>query len=314
LNAEYESVITFEVCKIITPSIRFYESWRSKLEMQKCNIQITSALTAPSSSVFSSCGNATGIHVADCLIEGQKNETDRKEELDSFGLVDRAVFSLDGAEYENCRFVSVDSCIAQAKKVSKCEFKKCEHVIDCSSLDDGASITNCLFSECEDVIRNLPPRSSVAYCQFCNCKNRLIRNVDSGCGGGISIKYCEFYNLIRDTDPDLFGSNACLHLVRSNKGDPSSVKNCIFDGINLVKGFLISGSVKNKKHIAVSVNDCEFRNCKTQESSGEIIETNHECLMAGIFGTLMTVRVIKTSNCLAACRAIKSYVNSDLNF
>jgi hypothetical protein len=297
LNAEYESVIIFEACKIITPSSRFYESWRSNLEMQKCNIQFIGSPISPSSSVFQSGGNTTGIHVADCLIEGQKNGTDRKEESCLFGL-DHAVFRLNGAEYENCSFVRIDSCIAQAKKVSKCEFRECEHAIDCSSLDSGSSITDCLFSECEDVIRNLPPSSSVAYCQFCNCKNSLIRNVDSGCGGGISIKYCDFYNLIRDTGRNLlFGSQACLHLVRSNKGDPSSVKNCIFDGVNLIKGFLISGSVENKKHIAVSVDDCEFRKCKTQEPSGEIIESNCDCMMAGIFGKLMTVKVINTSKC-----------------
>jgi len=83
-------------------------------------------------------------------------------------------------------------------------------------------------------------------------------------------------SIILTFDKDIrFIDDACLYFQRSKGKEPhhSSVKKCIFDGIDVGEGFLIRGYVYEKvSGPTVYIEECSFRNCVTKRKSGKIIK------------------------------------------
>lgn len=175
---------------------------------------------------------------------------------------------------ENCVFENAKQCI-KARKIRNCVFEKCENVL---KLYKGAKVEGCKFVECtNNIIENdwSSDGIEISYCEFLNCKNTV---KDKYQGLGVS-------------DP-----LACITIACSKKGNDSKIKRCVFDGIDIDEGFLIKATTLEKlPYYQVDIEDCDFRNCKTNRKSGQIIKTYGSYYKT--FGGSQSILLINISSC-----------------
>lgn len=170
----------------------------------------------------------------------------------------------------NCTFEGLNSPIWH-NQFSECHFINCKGCIRTSS---EGTVENCLFENCTDII-NAGGNSKIINCQFENCYDRLI---ESGNYGNVKIEFSKFDNISWkniDNRPSFWGPYAsCILLNRGKKENASSLKNCIFDRVELNEGFLISAphQIKSKGETVAYIEGCDFKNCTTKRTDREIIK------------------------------------------
>lgn len=182
----------------------------------------------------------------------------------------RYYFSLESVHVENCTFTNVERCIIMyGGKVEKCMFKNCKICISMGFSPKESEIRDCVFEKCTNVLFDIE-RSKVLRCRFLNCYNRLI---DGGYFGGNQIELCEFINVSNVS----LKNNFCdphISLKRAIRGASSnSIKNCIFNGVNLCDNFLIAPvQSSHSDGEVIYIEKCNFMNCATRRHDGVIIK------------------------------------------
>lgn len=199
-----------------------------------------------------------------------------------------------------CTFTDIKNCIQGSAFIYNCIFKRCQNVISwgtCVILDNQ-------FIACSRVAQRLEKGSQIKNCQFCGGgQSEYIQ------GEAIRIEACEFVNLYSND-----GYYGIIELItnysskaEAKKLDASNVSKCLFSGIRLESGkkyglffpsFLIAVSSHGKDpHRSLAyVSDCVFRNCATDNQSGEIIRKNNKHY--GSFNRVTTFQVIGIGDCI----------------
>lgn len=296
LNSDSE--LLFDNCIINNPNINFLNGYVENGIISNCQINFTEKNHEDEKGNFSDFfgifrekifGLTGRVKVKECIISGSEQFSSDLNKL--------KLFDIDGAIYENCSFININSCIDNAEEVSKCNFYKCKDVVtlksDYYNSNVSAKLTDCLFEECERVVE-ADKGSHILNCQFVRCKNRII---GVGYDGGVTIEFCEFYNITYDKDITL-SEDACLYFKRTKgkQSTCSTVKKCIFDGINVGDGFLIFGDVFEKvSGSTVYLQDCSFRNCVTKRESGKIIKDYDHYY--GLFNKKVEIKTVSISGC-----------------
>lgn len=195
-----------------------------------------------------------------------------------------------GIIYFDVRRISIEKCSfygmtegIHAFKVKDCKFENCNRAINCMIMPSNhikdRHIANCVFIKCTNVI-DVCDDIIISNCYFISCYNTIISPAAMGFfTGGIKVKFCYFINI-----KNLSSNNARMgyeqdasSIVFRRSGTNNSMANylekCIFDGVSIDNNFLIAatGSVKPSGTV-MYIEDCDFRNCKTNRKSGKIIK------------------------------------------
>lgn len=175
-------------------------------------------------------------------------------------------------EVKKCTFISAYGCIEKCNKVINSQFKKCRKVLSFSNYDKKGIVDNCAFEQCQDIIELNQDGSykkvTIQYSQFLNCISPCITSKDSYLGdkntSACHIDYCEFINTSHGND------KAVISLTRGpgKKSERNLISNCIFNGVDLNKEYLIEPKTAKDKSkpydVVISVDDCGFLNCVSQ--------------------------------------------------
>lgn len=158
-----------------------------------------------------------------------------------------------------------------AKKVIECKFEDCNGVIRMHG--EAPCVDNCTFVHCTNIVET-DDDAHISNCQFIACYGKLI--FPKGYNGGVTIEFCEFVNTVNKLKySSTWNPESCI-VFRRDKESRTKVnylRKCIFDGVNLGDTFLISANGFEKPYGTVTyIEDCDFRNCKTERSSGQIIK------------------------------------------
>lgn len=205
-----------------------------------------------------------------------------------------------------CTFTDIKKCITGQAFIYNCIFKRCQDVI----YGGTCEILNDQFIDCSHVAQALSEGSQIKNCQFCGGTQR-----DYIEGEAIKIEACEFVNLYsKPTDGFSFEGCGIISLKaywssgsEAKKLVPSHISKCIFSGIRLeswqpfpdlfIPSFLVSLDVSEDPHKSlVVVSDCIFRNCATDDRSGEIIRQKNKHY--GLFNRETTFRAVSIQNCI----------------
>ena len=215
-------------------------------------------------------------------------------------------FNTPAAAITNSTFIGCGECIT-ASKVENCVFENCsgKYVDIISNYVLSSAITGCVFDHCTEII-DIGTSSVITQCKFVDCYDKLI---NSG-GTESEISFCEFINC-RNTakdkkqGQDTSDPTACIKLYAENTSKNSVIKKCIFDGIDIDEGFLISASIHRKlSGRMIQVDGCDFRNCSTRRASGKIIKTFAH--YRGMFDSVKNEQAISIVNCRGLDRVQKN--------
>lgn len=255
-------------------------------------------------SVSPKWGETNNIRVSDVIVNGN-NLFNVKDEKGYFNRI-KDLFNMNYASYTNCTFENVNYCIRNVGILSHCKFNKCEKVIENGVGKEKSKITHCTFTGCESII--IGNNMDISNCQFVECNNNLI---ETSFGGNVNVEFCEFYN-IKYSKPYSYSTPACLcfHRSKGSEYSSSSVKKCIFNGIELNDGFLIAGMVIEKINgKSVYVEECSFQNCTTKRESGKIIKCYG--IYFNVFKKQIEIEVTSIQNCLGLDKVNKEngYIN-----
>ncbi len=190
-------------------------------------------------------------------------------------------FDLSGGSVRNSSFFGMYGEAVRADNIENCVFDNCKgglnivSTIGCFSTNEK-SIKSCVFDNCTDIII-ADDNTTITQCKFVSCYDSLIHSATAGTG--IDISYCEFINYRNQTIDRNQGCDTsdpiagiCLYVDRKSRN--STIKKCIFDGVDINEGFLIKPSISGKlSGSAIRLTDCDFRNCSTKRQSGKIIKT-----------------------------------------
>lgn len=188
--------------------------------------------------------------------------------------VENIIIDAQRAELYNCTFKGLSKAIL-ARKVSDCQFEQCKQAVELNWVyseddsDEKATISKCTFIDCSDVVK-VHTSSIIQQCQFVRCYNSIISGDE-----GTKVEYCEFYDTFTTKEyGNYIDNDACISMMRSSKSDRiNEIKKCRFYGVDISTNntYLIHGRVLENESIAVNIDSCEFRNCITKDSSGDII-------------------------------------------
>ena len=189
------------------------------------------------------------------------------------------LFKVENGKVINSSFEGVKGNVISATVVENCVFENCHGQYGLiSSRSYGireCSIKSCFFEKCTTIIA-ASARTVITQCKFLCCAGNIICSLPGGTG--IEISYCEFINCENSaTDKwqgmDISDPPATIRL-RAEKGKIGSViKKCVFDGVSINEGFLISPDVSGKvSGYTIKITDCDFRNCSTKRRNGKIIK------------------------------------------
>lgn len=184
---------------------------------------------------------------------------------------------------ENCLF---ENCIGNPfSLISTCYYNGAPYV------------KSCIFDGCSNII-SADETTSITQCKFVNCQESLIH---SGVLGGVDLSYCEFINYKNSAEDQWQGKETSDPItgikIQAGKGCKSStISKCVFDGIDINEGFLISSSIVEKvSKKPIRVIECDFRNCVTKRESGKIIK--QYSFYYNLFNTLKNDLAITIENC-----------------
>lgn len=231
------------------------------------------------------------IVAAECLVDNVCVSNNDSQSIPPLNF-----FDIGSGIIKNSFFYRVSGSVS-AKSVENCVFESCTGTVVSTYFSDGGTVKSCIFDGCSNVIC-ASDDSTITQCKFINCVDSMIWG---NTGAGIEISYCEFINYKNiETDKyqgtDFSDPSAGIRL-HAGKGDRRcTVKKCVFDGVDINEGFLISASITGKvAGYTAKVEDCDFRNCSTRRKSGKIIKTYSSYF--GLFNKLNSELAVTVSNC-----------------
>ena len=220
--------------------------------------------------------------------------------------VDFIYLSAHNAQVGSCSFADVKNCIRGSAFIYNCMFKRCQNVISlgaCVILDNQ-------FIDCSRVAQNLVEGTQIKNCQFYGGRQEKYIT-----GNAIEIESCEFVNLYsKSADSRFLKGSGIIEIeahwnsrAEAKKLKPSYISKCIFSGIRLesrqlftsvfVPSFLVTLDVPKDPHrYLLFVSDCIFRNCATDDRSGEIIRQKNTHY--GSFNRVTTFQAVSIQNCI----------------
>ena len=203
----------------------------------------------------------------------------------------------------NSSFIDCPHAV-KAHVIESCLFDNCkgELPIVVAHVDERSSgvrttIKSCVFDGCNNVIK-ADSDTLITQCKFYNCIDRVIYASESS---GIEVTFCEFINYQNTATDELQGQDTsdplpAIRLYANRSSTASTIQKCIFDGIDINEGFLISAHVDGKvSDRTVRISDCDFRNCVTRRASGKIIKTYGRYI--GAFNKPHNELAISVANC-----------------
>lgn len=203
----------------------------------------------------------------------------------------------------NSSFIGCPHAV-KAHIIENCLFENCkgELPIVVACVDERVSSTrttvnSCVFDDCNNVIK-ADSDAAITQCKFYNCIDRIIYAPEQS---GIEITFCEFINYKNTAIDKLQGQDtsdplSAIRLYANRSSTVSSIQKCIFDGVDINEGFLISAHVDGKvSDRTVRISDCDFRNCVTRRASGKIIKTYGRYV--GAFNKAHNELAISIGNC-----------------
>ena len=206
-----------------------------------------------------------------------KNATINNIFVSSNGVVTPELFNIRYGCLTDSTFNGVKGRIVEALGVENCVFENCRGSLSLISTWDSNGkpyVKSCVFDTCTDIIA-AGETTSITQCKFINCYDSLIH---SGSLGQIELSYCEFINYKNSADDQRQGTEASDPTagikISTGKGCKHSViQKCVFDGVNINEGYLISSSIVEKVgKNQIRITECDFRNCVTKRVSGKIIK------------------------------------------
>lgn len=208
---------------------------------------------------------------------------------------------VNGVSIENCTCINATNLFFcnGASMIKNCNLKDCCGVIRSTALSP-VSIEHCNFEHCTK-IAFLIDSGKISYCNFSNCFDGIICH--ESFGGGISIESCSFDHLHQFSPNLYFGrigctsdDNAFIFLTADSKYF-SKVSRCIFDGLHLDTGLLISSTSHYKilSNKPITIEDCHFKNCTTQRMDKKLIKTT--ACGKSLFGRYSDYEVIDIQKC-----------------
>lgn len=289
LSLNGESLLQVKNCIILTPGESFVKStgWGNSITGEISDTKIDFKRNESDSDpeqlfipmndeIFSIEGT---LLINNCEINGI-GEFDRKK-------MASVVFNISGGNYKNCSFKNMNKCIRRGASISECSFDFCSEVIESNYfVDSTLEINYCLFTNCEDIFNG--DHLSIKNSQFVDCRNRIVEGED------ITIEFCEFYNLVNDLSGFIPSSSFEFRCGKNTA--TNTISKCLFDGVEIGKGFLIQGSTYEKiSGTKVYVKDCDFRNCTTERPTNIIVrEYNY---YFGLFNRKVETKPVSISNC-----------------
>ena len=202
----------------------------------------------------------------------------------------------------NSSFEGIRGDIISAQIVENCVFENCFgglHLItNCLSYNGEKYIKSCVFENCTEIAM-VDSNTVITQCKFVHCADNLIYSATAG--SGIEISYCEFINYKNTATDKMQGKEnsdpaSAIKLYAEKRKESSVIKKCVFDGVDINEGFLISPSILGKlSGNTINVSDCDFRNCSTKRQSGRIIKTYGWYL--NLFDSVKNELAITVVNC-----------------
>ena len=269
-------------------------------------------------SISSSCISISGLHTGEskilvcectvgCIPEEEGPPCTYMDSID-FMRVDTPEGS--HAQIGFCTFTNVKNCVTGAAFIYNCIFKHCHNVISNKIGFDGCTISDNQFIDCCYVAQDLNQGSQIRNCQFFGSTQG--NYITTTYGASITIEACEFVNLRFEKStyyvPGIIQLNSLSKSELKRHGN-TKISRCIFNGIQLVSdnswndpaflnpAFLISvssGQDPVKTPVAI-VSECVFRNCATDNKTGELIK--QEMTHYGLLNRTTKFRAISVINC-----------------
>lgn len=200
---------------------------------------------------YSSIFSCRDFHLSDVTVAGNARE---------FNAMDTDVHKI----YKgNTYFCHAPHTVIERSSFSNlayiCEYKaECRLSVfeNCAIIFQSASVEDCRFDGCGEIVTGADAGNKLRNCQFNRCRRNLLKT----CFGGsaVIISFCEFNDWNSQDKADMLVFSKYKHQ------SDSSVKSCVFNGIDTGTQFLVSGRVVEKipGYVAV-VDDCSFINCRS---------------------------------------------------
>lgn len=169
--------------------------------------------------------------------------------------------------------------------IEECTFNNCMQIImACKLFKTSVKIHNSLIEYSENL--------------FVKGKYTITQTVIKDCSGQLldgeikEITLCEFYNIANKENNDVFAVDVMDYY------DTGIINKCIFNGVDLHMGFLIAGNTSEKlKKEKIIVNECEFKNCRTNRKTGKILKEYAQ--FKGFLGRIVETKILQIGrNCI----------------
>lgn len=219
------------------------------------------------------------------------------EKVSSWTSIRYVMACADSCSVERCDFIGISGRV-ECSHIEDCTFIDCSGGIEAmnyleSSEKDGTEIKECVFKNCTNVVA-VTVCTHLHHSQFIGCHGKFITT--GGYQGKSTISDCEFINTRYDeTDGGYLSCDkTCIALDSDEEdGHTNLIENCLFDGIDLTDATLIRYASPYCKHknVVISVNNCEFRNLKSNGSSHLYVCTEVSSGFLGIKNYNYTVSV-----------------------
>ena len=204
----------------------------------------------------------------------------------SFSLRDYSDPLLKGIKtISKCTFKNIVACLSVDNSVTQCQFANCMKIIKQEGVD-CLNVSDCSFINCADILN--ASELNLKYSQFKNCSGE-ITEISSRSDQESSILHCRFLHINEGKIRISYG-----YRYRSKEGN--KISNCLFDGVLVSENIsFISAGISKDEGIILTVDDCEFRHCITENQKGRIIEL--ESCYQGVFLNDKYATTIEIHNC-----------------
>lgn len=232
--------------------------------------------------------------IDNCVVNGNKEQLLKKEDSSSepsvftfIGGSSPAIFTSSSIQVTSSEFFDVGNIFCGTLTMNECEFHNCREISQTRNSGDS-NLSNNLFIGCEKIF--IGNNYDISNSQFKDCLNHIFE------GSSSRFEFCEFYN-VKNTLDHFTGENSNFLFMCYKDTTTSYISKCIFEGVEIEKGFLIAGNTIEKiKSTKVEVQDCEFRNCSTKRPTGKIIKEYSSYF--GLFDRIVETKPLSYSNCI----------------
>ncbi|WP_313638879.1 hypothetical protein, partial [Paenibacillus sp.] len=285
IEGEVDSSILMNQCRLMNPGIDFMKGSWNKIEgeITECSFCFTK-ISDEQVEHYKSFYSANIIELrGSFLIQECVVNVAEKSGWEDLGIT---IFNISGGIYRNCSFDNLKRCIENCAEIHESIFKDCEDVVNLGYGNEKTLIENSIFEACERIV--VGSLYTLSNCQFIGCSNSILN------GGGITVEYCEFYNLVHDEQGLL--PTSCFTFTGGKDSPDNRIVKCLFNGVQIQDGFLVQGTYYEKiPGPKVYIEDCNFQNCVTKRESGKIIKEYAHYF--GLFNKMIQIKPVTIVNC-----------------